>query len=229
MTTILANFGEGGANLPPNGSCDPTLAVSLRDIADDIAALSTLAAVATAVPDVGETYGVCDGLIVGVPTAGSSQAVDPGGFTTWNVNISAGYAKVNDVGKYNAAQVNFAVSTGAKIMDIGQGVYAWIVWAEATGTVSQVVVLGTAAAWGAQTIPTDGNITTGVGHARWCKLALCLAHRTADAAVTTTEDPSLMKKWGGAGTTLINDIKSRWNTMVASLLAKAAAIKTIKG
>jgi hypothetical protein len=239
MTTeVKTSFGSGGAGLAPGSSSVPDLATILRGIIDDIGsvkgatvstgdvsatAAAAVAAVATGdstataeaaiaavgTADVGETYGVADGFIVGAPTTPSSQAVDPGGETDWNVNVSAGYGFCNGVGHYHAAQVDLNVSTGVKIMNIGQGVYAWIVLAEAAGVVTWVVVLGVAAAWGAQTIPTDGDITTGVGHARWTKVALCLAHRTADAAVTTTEDPSPMKKWGGAGTTLINELKTR--------------------
>jgi hypothetical protein len=248
---IKTSFGAGGAGLNPGYPAGGDLATALRDIADDLAgiqpgavaaaasaataaadisavAAADIAAVAT--PDVGETYGIADGYVVGAPTTPSSQAVDPGGETDWNVNVSAGYGFCNGVGYYHAAQVDLNVSTGAKIMDIGQGIYAWIVLAEAAGVVTQVVVLGTAAAWGAQTIPTDGDITTAVGHARWTKVALCLAHRTADAVVATTEDPSLMQKWGGAGTTLINELKARAGearTLANELKADLAEVRTL--
>lgn len=37
MTAIPENFGEGGANLAPQGAAgEPTLALTLRDIADDL-------------------------------------------------------------------------------------------------------------------------------------------------------------------------------------------------
>lgn len=39
MATIKQNFGEGGANLTPAGQGEPTLAQTLRDIADDLAML----------------------------------------------------------------------------------------------------------------------------------------------------------------------------------------------
>ncbi len=230
MSAIRTDFGTGGSGLVPNGSSTPTLAQALRDVADDFAGLkpatvatgnaaatavadvsataaADISAVATA--DVGETYGVADGFVTGAPTTPSSQAVDPGGETSWHVNISAGYVFCNAVGWYSAAQVDFDVSTGAKIMDIGQAMYAWLVVHEAGGVVAMHVVLGTAAALGVETIPDDAAITASVGHARWTKLALCHASRTADAVVATTEDPSLMKKWGGAGTTLINELKTR--------------------
>ena len=42
MTTIGEKFGTGGSNLVPGGSGgDPTLAETLRDIADDLTALRT--------------------------------------------------------------------------------------------------------------------------------------------------------------------------------------------
>lgn len=243
-STIKKDFGAGGAGLTPGGSSgSPDLATILRDIADslgnlqpatvsasaagsttstDATTVSAPSAVASSVPDVGETYGVADGFIAGAPTTPSSQAADPGGETDWNVNISAGYAFVNAIGKYLDAQVDLNVSTGSKLMDIGQAMYAWIVLAEAAGVVTQVVVLGTAAVLGVETIPSDADITTGVGHARWTKIALCHASRTADTVVATTEDPSYMQKWGGAGTTLLNDLKAKYNAVVTL----ANALKT---
>jgi len=42
MATIKTSFGEGGANLAPNGAQgEPDLATALRDIADDLAMLKT--------------------------------------------------------------------------------------------------------------------------------------------------------------------------------------------
>lgn len=41
MTAIKIDFGTGGTNLTPGGSGEPTLAQTLRDVADDLAALNT--------------------------------------------------------------------------------------------------------------------------------------------------------------------------------------------
>lgn len=42
MSTILTNFGTGGANLCPDGGAgSPSLALTLRDIADDLASIRT--------------------------------------------------------------------------------------------------------------------------------------------------------------------------------------------
>lgn len=256
MIIYKKTFAGGSGLTPKRGQASPnTLARALRDVADDlalckppniaaadiasiasadIAAVAAAAPTATAVPDVAELSGVADGLLAGIPTTPSSQAVDPGGQTDWNINISAGYVFVNQagtrVGGYFAAQVDFNVSTGVKIMNIGQAMYAWLVAASAGGVVTQVVVLGTAAVLGAETIPADGDITTGVGHANWTKLALLHASRTADAVVGTTENPSLMGKWGGGATTLANDLKAKYNVTVTAALelrTLAGAVRTL--
>lgn len=39
MATIKTKFGEGGANMAPAGTGEPTLAGALRDVADDLANL----------------------------------------------------------------------------------------------------------------------------------------------------------------------------------------------
>lgn len=41
MANIPANYNEGGSNEPPSGANDPTLAKTLRDMADDFEALRT--------------------------------------------------------------------------------------------------------------------------------------------------------------------------------------------
>ncbi|MGD9676428.1 MAG: hypothetical protein AB7V19_07070 [Candidatus Bipolaricaulia bacterium] len=42
MSTIKTDFGQGGANLTPNGSQgEPDLATALRDVADDLEELQT--------------------------------------------------------------------------------------------------------------------------------------------------------------------------------------------
>lgn len=236
MVEVKTDFGSGGAGIQPGGSAgSPDLQTIIRGLIDDIdnalagtvsaasgsavvaADVSATAApgiAAVAVPPVSATKGVADGLIAGAPTTPSSQAVDaaPGGETDWNCNISAGYVFVNSVGGYFAAQVDFDVSSAVRLMDIGQAMYAWLVASEAGGVVAQEVVLGVAAALGAETIPDDAAITAGVGHANWTKLALLHASRTADAVVATTENPSLMEKWGGAGTAAINELQTLLGT-----------------
>jgi len=260
VTSVKTDFGSGGSGIQPGGSAgSPDLQTIIRGLIDDIdnalagtvsatsgsavvaadvsatvatavTAVGTGDSVVTAEADVSETKGVADGLIAGAPTTPSSQAVDPGGETDWNINISAGYVFANSFGGYFAAQVDFDVSSGAKLMDIGQAMYAWLVAVEAGGVVSQSKVLGVAAALGAETIPDDAAITAGVGHANWTKLALLHASRTADAVVATTENPSLMEKWGGGATDLVNDLKAKYNaavTLVNELKTRAGENKTL--
>ena len=196
----------------------------------DVSATAAADAVVTAVGDVQADYGVVDGLVVDSPTTPSSQAADPGGFTDWNVNIAEGYGFANAVGHYESANVDEDVSTGAKILEIGEAVYAWLVFEETGGAVSLAKVLGTAAVSGNETIPDDAAITAAVGHARWYKLALCHAHRTGDATVVTTEDASYATRWGGGAAALVNDLKAKYNAAVATInetkadLAEAAAL-----
>jgi len=55
MAKISKRFGSGGANLAPGGSAgQPTLADTLRDVADDLAALKSTPVVAA---DATATYG----------------------------------------------------------------------------------------------------------------------------------------------------------------------------
>ena len=244
MSAIPVTFGSGGSGLAPGGHAGtPDLATALRDIADDLAAVNNkaaalqisaaditavaaadLAAVAapaptqTVIADLNEHYGVVQGLNTVAPTTPSSQAVDPGGFTDWNVNVEAGTVIANDIGKYTGLVADINISTGALIMAIGQAMYAWLIEVEAGGTVTRPPILGVAAALGAETIPDAAYITAAVGHARWTKLALCHASRTADAVVATTQDAGYKTPWGGAGFALLNDLKAKYNIAVTAVL-----------
>jgi hypothetical protein len=54
MAVIKENFGEGGANMTPNDSAgDPSLAVVLLEIADDVEGLQPAAIVAADAADLG--------------------------------------------------------------------------------------------------------------------------------------------------------------------------------
>lgn len=55
MATIVATFGTGLSGLTPSGSGTPTLAVILRDIADDLTALRTPSAAVPAKIDTDHT------------------------------------------------------------------------------------------------------------------------------------------------------------------------------
>lgn len=55
MAAIKTNFGAGGRNIAPHGQGTPTLATALRDIADDLADMQT---VAIASPDASDLASV---------------------------------------------------------------------------------------------------------------------------------------------------------------------------
>lgn len=62
MATIKENFGSGGANLTPNKSAgEPTLAQTLRDVADDLSDLQ-VAEILTANADA--TYGTEEAALI---------------------------------------------------------------------------------------------------------------------------------------------------------------------
>lgn len=201
---------------------------AVQTAAADVVAVATPAPAQTVIADVSEHFGVVQGMDAGAPTTPSSQAVDPGGETDWNVNVSAGTAIVNDVGVYRAAAVDLNISTGVRILNIGEAVYAWLLEVEAGGVVTRTPILGVAALLGAETIPTDGDITTAVGHANWTKLALCHASRTADAVVATTENAGYKTPWGGAGSGLQNDLKAKYNVAVTAMLELRTLAGTIR-
>lgn len=72
MTTINENFGAGGANLTDKGHGEVTLAETLRDVADDLAALRAAFVGVTAKLD----------LDVGVTDDNYAELHDPAALTT---------------------------------------------------------------------------------------------------------------------------------------------------
>ena len=192
-----------------------TADAAVTAVADEVATV-VADAVVTAEADVAETDGVADGLVAGDPTTPSTQAAGIGN-TTWNVNVSAGYVFVNGVGKYHAAQVDLAVHAGSLLIADGESVIATLYEKEDAGVVTQAILMGTPAATGAETAPTDGDIDTDAGVATWIRLAELTLNRTADTTVTQSADLATMTKWGGAGTALINDLKAKYNLAVAMI------------
>jgi len=231
MTAIKTNKFSGGIGLSdPDG-----LAKDLREIADDLAAVqapaiaaAAIAAVAQAAPVITAVLdatsvatadlslnGVIDGGFTQDPSTPSSQAGDPGGFTDWNVNTPQTSLIINSVASVLAAASDFDVSSGVKILEIGQAVYAWLIAVEAAGVISRSVVLGTAAVSGSEAIPSDADINTAVGHSNWIKLSLLHAHRDADASVITTHNFAHLQTYCGTEAGLVNEVKSSANELVA--------------
>ena len=174
MTAIPSNFLASGKGLNPTDD-SPTVADTFRDVAEDLAAFGGAS-----------VNGVIDGLRAGTPTTASTQTTGAAE-TAWRVNVSGGSCMVNDVEGNLEPEADYTIHDTTQLVANGESCYAWIVAAESGGTVSKTHVKGTAATTGSQVAPTDAEITTGVTHANWTKLALCLINRTADTTVTQSE------------------------------------------
>ena len=168
-------------NIPITGN--PNLAKVERAVATDLAALKTAAAAVTTAP----VYGVIDGLLVTDPTSSSSQSAGTGA-TTWNVNVTAGAVMVGSVEKYHAAQADLSVHASTMLLTNGQSVYAWVLEQNSGGTLTTVVVKGTAATTGAEVAPTTAQIVAALGAGvTYTKLALCHLSRTGDTTLVQTQ------------------------------------------
>jgi len=181
MTAIPENFGAGGVGLQP-GHGTPDLVTTLREAADDLA---MLLAAAGAVDASGRVYA---GGLVTAPTSASSQLTGASGVTEWRVDVSACEAIVNSVDAVVAASADEVIHDTTNLLDaVGKSCYAAVVLAESGGTVAIDTVKGAAALTAAAVAPTDAQITAGVGHANWIRLAVCLLNRTGDTAVTQSQ------------------------------------------
>lgn len=131
---------------------------------------------------------------VSAPSTPSTQATGTGN-TLWNVNLAQAVGQVKrsagavDVGVI-AAAADTAIHTGSYLTGFASGTscVAAVVMANNAGTITFVTVKGTPATTGTQVAPTDAQITTGVGHANWIKVAETTINRTADTTVTQTYD-----------------------------------------
>jgi hypothetical protein len=95
---------------------------------------------------------------------------------------------VNSVDDSVAASADEAIHSGSNLLSaVGKAIYAYVVLAEAAGAIAIDSVKGTEADLGSEVAPTDAEITTGVGHANWIKLALCHLSRTGDTTVVQTQ------------------------------------------
>lgn len=180
MTEQYVGKYSGGRELTLDGQLDQ----DLLDVADDFAGLQQGA---VSSEDLGQAYGIMDGLIASDPTTPSTQASGVGN-TDWNVDVSAGVAVANSVEGTIAAAADFDVHSGSLLLADGESVLGWLVITEAAGTVAMEAVLGAAATTGTQVAPTDAEITTAVGHSDWQKHSQILLNRTGDTTVTQSQD-----------------------------------------
>lgn len=136
---------------------------------------------------------VNSGAVVGDPTTPSTQATGATGATVVNVNISAIDATVNGIRYAAAAAADTALhdttvytaDVDATTLTSGKSAVITVCLAEdGAGTVSLETVKGSTATTGAQVAPTQAQITTKIGHARWIKLYEVTINRTGNTTIT---------------------------------------------
>jgi len=204
MATIKENFGSGGANLSPNDSSgQPTLAETLREVADDLAGVRNSRATSLRVG------GVIPFALLSAPTTPSAQATGVGN-TTWSANIAAFVCKVGGLGHQFAAAVDFAIHAGSFLAGFinGASCIAAIVAKNVAGTITTVAVKGTPATTGTQVAPTDAEIQAALGATvPWVKVGECTLNRTGDTTVTESQDNSKMETDAGYGAYSLKTIR----------------------
>jgi hypothetical protein len=109
--------------------------------------------------------------------------------TAWRVNLAAGVARLGPAAKDFTAQADFSVHSATQLVANGQSCVAALVAKNVAGTVSIVAVKAAAATTGSQKAPTDSAIQAAVGAGvDWIKLSEVTINRTADTAVTQSQD-----------------------------------------
>ena len=199
MAIITRKFGDGGHNLYPTTEAgSPQLAIALRDIADDLAAL------------IGNNSGygwaddgVLSGLSIYAPTTPSSQATSTGN-TDFNVNISAGECEIQGLLGPAAAVADGDIFHGSFLTGfvVGKSVVAAAYIKNVSGTISLCYLKGAVATTGSETGPTNAQIQTDAGSGNhWVHLGETTLNRTGDVTVTQTYDRSkqgrLYRPYGG--------------------------------
>lgn len=199
MSTINKGDYDGGRNTT-TASGPRDLAGDLQAVADDFTNLhSHLTALLTKV----------SGLVCLPPTNASTQATGASGALDWNVDISEGFAVANAVEATFAVQADFDVFSDDSPVTDGQSIVGALVASEAAGTTSLEVVNGAAATTGSQVAPTDAQITTGVGHARWVKIAELTLNRTGDTTVTQSQKNSARENFQSGALAALTHLKGR--------------------
>ncbi len=184
--TIAADEFTGGARLAVND--DQGLAAKMRLLVDDNTELRTQ--FETLIAKLDTDFGAqnqISGLTCLPPTNASTQATGATGDMDWNVDITEGFVVVNAVELAFAVDADFDVFSAASAVVDGNSQVGALVASEAAGTVSLEMVFGAAATTGTEVAPTDAEITTGVGHARWVKIAELTINRTGDTTVTQSQ------------------------------------------
>lgn len=134
---------------------------------------------------------VHQGMLVGTPTTGSTQATGAGA-SDFNVDITPGILAVNGKVKEFAAQADFDLaSAGSAIITNGQSIVVSIVAYQnvVSGAIGLRTFRGAAATTGSEEPISDADITAGFGsNTVWYRLANVTVNRTGDTTVTQSHD-----------------------------------------
>jgi len=149
-----------------------------QDIATDLAAI---------VAAHGMDDGVVTGLTIGTPSSSNSQASGTGA-TVWRVNIAAGIVRVDGVELAQGAQADFSLHATDCLVAASQDCWARVLEQNSAGTLSTVVVLGTAAATGLAVEPTDAEVDTALSALPWIELGRALLSRNSGTTLTVVYD-----------------------------------------
>ena len=199
MGTIDKGDYDGGRNITTSSGAR-NLASDLQDVADDFASLHSHV---TALLD------KVVGLTCLPPTNASTQATGDTGDMDWNVDVTEGFVVVNGVEASFAVAADFDVFSAASEIVDGESIVGALVASEAAGTTSLEVVTGAAATSGQEVPPTDAEITTGVTHARWVKIAELTINRTGDTTVTQSQKNSARAGFQSGALSALSHIKGR--------------------
>lgn len=200
MSTINKGDYDGGARITTASPGGRNLAKDLQDVADDSASLHSHV---TALLD------KVVGLTCLPPTSASTQATGAAGAMDWNVNVTEGFVVVNGVEASFAVAADFDVFSDPSPIIDGNSIVGALVASEAAGTTSLQVVNGASAASGTEVPPTPAEITTGVTHSRWVKIAELTINRTGDTTVTQTQKNSARAGFQSGVLSALTHIKGR--------------------
>lgn len=199
MSTINKGDYDGGRNIT-TASGSRNLAGDLQDMADDLASLHAHStALLTKV----------EGLVCLPPTNASTQATGAAGAMDWNVDVAEGFVVVNGVEASFAVAADFDVFSDPSPIVDGNSIVGALVASEAAGTTSLEVINGASATTGSEVAPTDAEITTGVGHARWVKVAELTINRTGDTTVTQSQANAARESFQSGALAALTHIKGR--------------------
>jgi len=151
--------------------------------------------------DIVSSLGHCQNGIIGaggiITTDTHTQASGTGGATAIQVDVSNFEAFVN--GKYVAETggANLVINTATCLLQLGEGVYAWVIEKNHGGTVTLTKHVGEVATIGEEVIPPKADILAALADGdTFIRVGLLLYRRTADTTVTEVIDMTYRQPHG---------------------------------